>query len=79
MKSNKKLIKFLLIAGMGILLAACDENASQKSIGNSADTGNYSLSDTATINKAKRDSARSKGKDSMAKGNADPSGRMNNQ
>lgn len=79
MKSNKGSIKVILIAVIGILLTACSENASQKSIGNSADTGNYSLSDTATINKAKRDSVRTKGKDSMTKGNVDPSGRLKDQ
>jgi hypothetical protein len=66
-------------------LSSCDSNASHKTLGNSQDTtsvnrgGGPAIQDTATISKNRRDSAKMPAKDSMKKGNADPSGHIKNQ
>lgn len=70
---------------LALLLTACDQNASKKTIGNSQDTtsvtkgGGPPIRDTSTINKDRRDSAKLPAKSNTTKGNADPSGRIKNQ
>lgn len=77
-----KLRTFFAFAAL-LSFAACDQNATHKTIGNTSDTesvnkaGGPPIRDTATINQDRRDSAK-QGK-SSAKGNADPSGRIKNQ
>jgi hypothetical protein len=68
-----------------MLLAACGQNRTKATIGNSQDTtsvnkaGGPPIRDTATINKDRLDSAKGQAKPGAAKGNADPSGRIKNQ
>ena len=75
-----KLRTFFAFAAL-LSLAACNQNANHKTIGNTSDTlgkaGGPPIRDTATINKDRLDSTKP-GK-SSAKGNADPSGRIKNQ
>lgn len=84
--SNRRLLRtFFQICLISIvLLAACNGTRNKATLGNSRDTtsvnraGGPQIRDTATVSKDRRDSARISQKPA-AKGNADPSGRINNQ
>jgi hypothetical protein len=80
-----KLYGIMMSFSLSLMFASCDQNASQKEIGNSKDTtsvtkrGGPPIRDTATINKDRRDSAKMTAGDSTSKGNADPSGHEQKQ
>jgi hypothetical protein len=80
----KRMIRHMgMLATLTISVMACNSSYSHKQINNSRDTasvnkaGGPATRDTTTINKNRTDSAKAPATDTMSKGNADPTGQLN--